>query len=73
MPMSPVFATPEQEALFAKCAKDSMNTEIKLTWNNEENTHYKNRMSPVFSTPEQEELFAKVANETMSIESQLHW
>lgn len=71
--MSPVFATPEQEALFAKCARDSMTTEIRLTWQNEENKQYKNVMSPVFSTPEQEELFAKAANEAMSTESILHW
>lgn len=71
--MSPVFSTPEQEALFAKCARHSMNTEIKLTWQKEENEQYKNVMAPVFSTPEQEELFAKAANEAMSTESRLHW
>jgi len=71
--MSSVFATPEQEALFAKCARDSMTTEIRLSWQNEENEHYKNVMSPVFSTPVQEELFAKAANEAMSTESRLHW
>ena len=71
--MTPVFATAEQEALFARCARDSMSTEMRLTWDNEENEHYKNVMSPVFSTKEQEELFAKVANEAMSAESSLHW
>ena len=71
--MSPVFSTPEQEALFAKCARASKTTEIRLTWQNEENEQYKNVMLPVFSTPEQEELFAKAANEAMSTESILHW
>lgn len=71
--MSPVFSTPEQEALFAKCARDSMTAEIRLTRQNEKNEQYKNVMAPVFSTPEQEELFAKAANEAMSTESILHW
>ena len=71
--MSPVFATQKQEALFAKCARDSMNTEIRLSWQNEENEHYKNVMSPVFITTKQEELFDKSANQAMSVESRLHY
>ena len=63
--MTPVFATPEQEAEFAKCASEAMSIDARLTWSDEEDKHYKNVLTPVFKTPEEEELFSKIANEVM--------
>ena len=67
--MSSVFQTKEQEELFAKCARDRINTGAKLKLDDE--IGGKVIMSSVFQTKEQEELFTKCARDRMNTDAKL--
>ena len=73
--MTPVFATKEQEELFAECAREAMleRSRTLKKYNNydasyiseDTSTPVKCEMTPIFATKEQEELFAECAREAM--------
>ena len=60
-----IFSSPEEEELFAKCAREAM-SEKKLTWDDEEDKHYKCVVVSIFSSPEEEALFYRCCRDAMS-------
>ena len=74
--LSPVFATEEQERLFAECAKKTMCTDSKLSWDNEEVSEKmsgKVTLVSPFANKEQEKLFAECAQASMNPNTRLKW